>query len=70
MAWHLMRMEYQTDATVEEPGYRGSWSGTIPDSALRGDTQIVAVDWSIRGWVEVTYLVRGEGHTGDVGWPL
>ncbi|MFD2421639.1 hypothetical protein [Amycolatopsis pigmentata] len=60
MSWHLFRVSYRTDATDEDPDYQGSFSDTIPDSALRDGAQIVGVDWSQRGWVEVTYLKRGE----------
>ena len=57
-----MRTVYATDITEDEPQYIGSFSGTIPDSALSDGRQIVNVDWSVRGEVEVTYLIPGEGH--------
>lgn len=62
---HLMRTIYRTDATEEEPDYYGAFSDTIPASAFRGgEKDIVHVDWSHRGWVEVTFLIPGphEGH--------
>jgi hypothetical protein len=65
MAWHLMRTWYATDATDAEPEYRGAFSGTIPDSAFWDDRRIVNIDWSERGQVEVTFLVRGEGLLAD-----
>jgi hypothetical protein len=65
--FHLMRTVYRTDATVEEPEYIGSFSDTIPASAL-GQGRIVNIDWSIRGWVEVTFLVPGR-HDGDGNVP-
>lgn len=64
---HLLRSLYRTDATVEEPEYIGSFSDTIPGSALEQGT-IVNVDWSIRGWVEVTFLILGP-HDGDGNVP-
>lgn len=64
---HLMRTIYRTDATVEEPEYVGSFSDTIPGSALQ-QGQIVNVDWSKRGWVEVTFLVPGQ-HDGNGNVP-
>lgn len=66
---HLFRTIYRTDATVEEPEYIGSFSDTIPDSALR-QGQIVNVDWSVRGWVEVTFLAPGKlDGGGNVPYP-
>lgn len=69
VACHLMRMVYRTDATVEEPEYIGSFSDSLPGSAMTPG-KIVNVDWSIRGWVEVTFLVNGphEGG-GNVPYP-
>lgn len=61
MSGHLHRAWYRTDATEEEPEYVGAFSSTIPDTALRSRT-IVGVDWSVRGWVEVTFLLSGPGH--------
>jgi hypothetical protein len=66
--YHLTRVLYRTDATVEEPEYIGSFSSSIPESALR-NSQIVNVDWSIRGWVEVTYLRSGAQDGGNVPYP-
>lgn len=64
---HLMRTIYQTDATTDEPDYLGSFSSTLPASVFRDGWQIVNVDWSKRGWVEVTYLVPGQHlHDGNV----
>lgn len=65
---HLMRVIYQTDATTTEPDYLGSFSGTIPASAFINGAEIVNVDWSHRGWVEVTYLSPG-GHRHDGNVP-
>jgi hypothetical protein len=58
MPKHLFRTVYRTDATDDEPEYKGMFSETLPDSAF-WESQIVHVDWSERGWVEVTYLVEG-----------
>jgi len=66
---HLIRIVYRTDATVEEPEYIGSFSDTIPASAL-DQRQIVHVDWSVRGWVEVTFLIPGRSDvSGNVPYP-
>lgn len=62
MNWHLHRTWYRTDAKDDEPEYVGAFSGTIPARALEDSRQIVSVDWSQRGWVEVTYLTPGDGH--------
>ena len=66
MSGRLHRAWYRTDATEEEPEYVGAFSGTIPNSALRGRT-IVGVDWSKRGWVEVTFLLSGSGIDSPEG---
>lgn len=60
---HLMRTIYRTDATEEEPDYLGSFSDTIPASAL-DQGEVVNVDWSHRGWVEVTFLQAGQHNGG------
>lgn len=60
--FHLMRIAYRTDAAPDEPEYIGTFSDTIPASALRDGGQIVGVDWSERGSVEVTFLIPGPGH--------
>jgi hypothetical protein len=52
----LHRTWYKTDVDDNEPEYVGAFSDPFPDPAMR-DAQIVAVDWSEPGWVEVTYLV-------------
>jgi hypothetical protein len=57
MAKKLMRTWYSTDTNKDEPSYIGCFSATIPDSAFRDGNQIVNVDWSRRGEVEVTYLI-------------
>ncbi len=58
---HLMRITYQTDATDDELEYQGSFSYSFPTpgEGLQIGGQIVAVDWSVRGQVEVTWLIRG-----------
>ena len=61
---HLMRITYQTDATDDEPEYLGSFSHSFPTPD--DERQIVAVDWSTRGEVEVTWLHRG-GRFGEGG---
>ena len=53
----LVRVTYKTDIREDEPEYIGSFSSSFPDPASRG-AQIVNVDWSVRGEVEVTYLER------------
>lgn len=58
---HLSRTIYRTDVDESNPDYIGMFSASIPDRALE-DSQIVNVDWSERGWVEVTYLVPGPGY--------
>lgn len=68
MSVHLHRTWYRTDATVDEPEYVGAFSGTIPDSALRGRT-IIGVNWAVHGWVEVTFLLSGDGHEGNIPYP-
>lgn len=54
---YLMRVPFRTDVDVAEPDYVGKFSETLRISA---DSQIVGVDWSVRGEVTVTYLVWGE----------
>lgn len=56
---HLMRTVYQTDVTPADGGYAGAFSGTLPAAVFRDGWEIVHVDWSQRGWVEVTFLVPG-----------
>jgi hypothetical protein len=63
---HLHRTWYRTDTKEAEPEYVGAFSGTIPGSAL-AEREIVDVDWSERGWVQVTYLIRGESHADFEG---
>jgi hypothetical protein len=53
----LMRTAYKTDIDVDEPEYIGSFSTSFP--APESDREIVNVDWSNRGEVEVTWLVDG-----------
>jgi hypothetical protein len=51
----LMRSWYATDVAEDDPDYVGSFSDRFP---AEDDTRrIVAVDWSKRGEVEVTWLV-------------
>ncbi len=67
---YLHRTWYRTDATSGEPQYPGAFSTEIPATAL-DNRQVVGVDWSRRGWVEVTFLIRGYSPTegGDLPWP-
>lgn len=65
----LFRTWYRTDAKVDEPEYMGSFTEHIPASAFRDGQQIVDVDWSVRGWVQVTFLGPGGSIPGDVPWP-
>ena len=51
----LMRVAYRTDVSDDDPDYIGSFSEPFPDQG-NGAT-IVGVDWSVRGVVEVTFLV-------------
>ena len=53
---HLMRTHYKTDYDPDEPEYNGKFSASLP---LNEDGQIVNVDWSEPGWVEVTWLISG-----------
>lgn len=62
--YHLMRVAYRTDIIEDEPEYIGSQSTSIPARAIQNGRQIVDVDWSKRGEVEVTYLVPGPGFSG------
>jgi hypothetical protein len=57
MPKHLTKTWYTTNAVPEE-GVAGHVSATIPDRAFE-QGQIVHVDWSQSGWVEVTFLVEG-----------
>jgi len=57
---HLMRTWYITDVDSAEPEYVGVFSSTIPDTFLADGAQVVSVDWSERGQVEVTYLLPGD----------
>lgn len=58
MSWRLFRTWYKTDATDEEPDYVGVFSEKIPDAAFRDGATVVDVDWSERGEVQVTFLIR------------
>jgi hypothetical protein len=52
----LMRTWYKTDRNVEEdPDYVGAFSTVFPP--VNNSRQIVNVDWSVPGEVEVTYLI-------------
>lgn len=69
--FHLMRTWYRTDADPGEPDYAGAFSDTIPGRAMEGGTSVVNVDWSRKGWVEVTFLAPGRGHVADgPGYPI
>lgn len=50
----LMRTTYTTDYDPNEPEVLGSFSANIPENA---DWQVVNIDWSQPGWVEVTFLI-------------
>jgi hypothetical protein len=50
----LHRTWYRTDVEDAEPEYLGMFSDPFP--AEDPDRKIVKVDWSQRGWVEVTWL--------------
>jgi hypothetical protein len=56
-----MRNWYRTDASDGV----GTGSSTIPDRVFKDGWQIVNVDWSVRGEVEVTFLVPGDGFVGS-----
>jgi len=52
----LMRTWYKTDRDVEkDPEYVGSFSSVFPPP--NSSREIVAVDWSVPGEVEVTWLI-------------
>jgi hypothetical protein len=53
----LMRTWYPTDVRDDDPEYVGTVSGPFPDPKRNG-AEIIAVDWSERGQVCVTYLVN------------
>jgi hypothetical protein len=61
---HLVRVEYSTDygSDPADSEYPGNFSGTIPDRPFLAGWQVVGVDWSTPGVVEVTFLVPGDGH--------
>ena len=50
----LMRTWYKTDVTEDDPTYKGSFSAPFPAQMA---AKIVHVDWSVRGEVEVTYVI-------------
>lgn len=54
--YHLMRVNYKTDADPEE-GYEGTQSSTLPDFKRYG-WEIVGILW-LEDEVEVTYLMSG-----------
>jgi hypothetical protein len=62
---HLFRTQYCTDVSDDEPEYKGMVSTTIPASALE-QGKIVHIDWSERGWVEVTFLIPGRSVIPEV----
>lgn len=51
----LMRTVYPTDAADDDPAYIGAFSDLFP--AENPSRRIVAVDWSTKGQVEVTWLL-------------
>jgi hypothetical protein len=52
----LMRTWYKTDRDVEkDPEYIGAFSTVFPPT--NSSREIVGVDWSTPGEVEVTYLI-------------
>lgn len=53
----LMRTWYPTDAEGDDTEYVGAFSGEFPHETP--DRRIVAIDWSVRGVVEVTWLIGG-----------
>ena len=61
MDGYLYRTWYRTDAGLDEQiADPGTFSGLITGQEL-DSAEIVSVDWSRHGWVEVTYLRRGAG---------
>ena len=58
MPKHLAKAWYTTNA-IPDQDVRGHLSASIPDRAFE-QGQIVHVDWSEPGMVEVTFLVNGE----------
>ncbi len=52
----LMRVWYRTDVSEEDSEYVGAFSDGFPAESDR--KRIVAVDWSQRGEVMVTWLVE------------
>lgn len=55
MEQRLMRTWYKTDIENADPEYIGSFS--LPFPAEKDGRRIIAVDWSKRGEVEVTWLI-------------
>ena len=55
----LLRTWYPTDVTDEDPEYVGTSAGPIPTpgKGVNAGWEIVAVDWSERGQVQVTWLL-------------
>ncbi len=51
-----MRIWYTTDITAESPEYVGAFSAPFP--AEDKQKRIVAVNWTTRGEVEVTWLIK------------
>lgn len=51
----LFRSWYPTDVSDDDPEYVGTFSERFP--APRPGMEIVDVDWSVRGEVQVTWLV-------------
>jgi hypothetical protein len=50
----LLRIEYGTDYSADEPEYPGNFSDPFP--AEDNQRRIVDVDWSKPGYVTVTWL--------------
>ena len=51
----LMRTWYKTDVTEDDPTYEGSFSAPFPAQMA---AKIVGVNWSVRGGVEITYVIE------------
>ena len=55
----LHRAVYRTDANDDDPAYMGAFSDWFPAEESRMEIRrIVAVDWSTKGQVEVTWLIN------------
>lgn len=65
---HLHRTWYSTDASTEDPDYVGAFTQTFP---RHEDRTVVNVEWDKpgKGWVEVTFLINGEGFASEHPYP-